>query len=116
MNEERRVDSLNEILYKVGEIGGKMDGVREDVKKLTDKVAVQNGRINKLEGWRTGLIMVFSFGILIVSLFGNFIMNSVADDRWRRSDHEKFALELEKKFIQHGIKENEPRSRTAKDY
>lgn len=63
-------DLHNQIFDRLGNIDGKLESMRSDIKGLKDQVTIANGRTRKLEDWklkvntRTGLISAIISGAI----------------------------------------------------
>lgn len=55
--------------YSNRELDEKFRGVHEKLDLILTQTTKHNGRMRKLEGWRTGLVMCFSLIILLIPFF-----------------------------------------------
>ena len=52
MNEERRQNTLDNVLTGLGELKAIADSTSRQVSEINARVAIQNGRVSKLEEWK----------------------------------------------------------------
>lgn len=88
MQDERRSSSIETVLIEMGEIKGLMSAQMIMVKDLGVKVGIQNGRVGKLEGWRTGYAFVFGALITVLMFFKEPILGAFSD-RWTVEEDRK---------------------------
>ena len=52
----------------LGVISVKLDNMHDDIIELKDRVKVQNGRIGKLENWRSYMLGGLALAVFIITL------------------------------------------------
>jgi len=78
--EERRkqprdnVEGHHEIMFSLGNLIGKVDGINQRLDSLNGRIGVNTGRIHSIESWKDNLIgkitvIVAIFGIIISAAF-----------------------------------------------
>lgn len=55
-----------EILIKLGGIEATLKNMGEDITELKNKVGIQNGRVGKMESWKTGMYMAGSVVVFVI--------------------------------------------------
>lgn len=66
MNEERRANSVETVLLKLGELSEASKDIKQTVSDLKDRVGIQNGRVGKLEKWQSFMQGVIAVLVLMV--------------------------------------------------
>lgn len=53
---------------EMGVITEKLNAIHDDIKEIKEDVKEQNGRVRKLETWRSGIVAVFGFIVIIAGI------------------------------------------------
>ena len=53
---------------EMGAIVEKLNAIHIDIKEIKEDVKEQNGRVRKLEGWRSGIVAVFGFIVVVAGI------------------------------------------------
>lgn len=94
MQEERREKTIDSVLTQMGELKGLISGLTTGITELNVRVGIQNGRVGKLENWRTGYAFVFGVIITVLMFFKEPILG-VFSDRWTLEDQKAYSARVQ---------------------
>jgi uncharacterized membrane protein len=58
---------------ELGAMAEKLNAIHDDIREIKEDVKEQNGRVRKLENWRSGIVAVFGFIVLVAGLLKVFL-------------------------------------------
>lgn len=98
MENDKRQNSINDLLTGVGRIEGKIEAQTSSISDLQKTIIKQNGRIGKLEQWRNGIVVAIGLGAFTISVFGGRVWDSFENNRWKATDQTIYAFEINKRI------------------